>query len=230
MSIPVGTHTLHAVGAAMAAKWLGDDSLTVAFVGDGATSEGDVHEAFNLAAVQQAPCVFFVQNNQWAISTPVTEQFHARSIAARAEGYGMPGVRVDGNDLVACLLVVEHAVARARAGDGPTLVEALTYRLGPHTTSDDPRRYRSDDDVARWEARDPLLRCRRFLEKVGHWDDEREEATAARTAELRARLRAGIVDADDPSPLELFDFVFETPTAELRAERDLLAEELHRGG
>ena len=143
IAIPIGTHGLHAVGAAMAAQRLGEDSVTVAFLGDGATSEGDAHEALNLAAVYQAPCVFFVQNNQWAISVPVSHQMAAPSIAHRAIGYGMPGIRVDGNDVLACFAVMAEAAERAREGGGPTLIEAITYRMGPHTTSDDPTRYRS---------------------------------------------------------------------------------------
>ena len=143
ISIPIGTQPLHAVGAAMAAQRLGEDSVTVAFLGDGATSEGDVHEALNLAAVFRAPCIFYVQNNQWAISVPVSRQLAAPSIAHRAIGYGMPGIRVDGNDVLACYAVMAEAADRARAGGGPTLIEAVTYRMGPHTTSDDPTRYRS---------------------------------------------------------------------------------------
>ncbi len=142
ISIPIGTQTLHAVGAAMAAQRLGEDSVTVAFLGDGATSVGDVHEALNFAAVFTAPCVFYVQNNQWAISVPIYKQTAAPSIAHKAIGYGMPGIRVDGNDVLACYAVMAEAAARARAGGGPTLIEAVTYRLGPHTTSDDPTRYR----------------------------------------------------------------------------------------
>src|SRR4051794_37190902 len=155
IAIPIGTHGLHAVGAAMAAQRLGEDSVTVAFLGDGATSEGDVHEALNLAAVYRAPCVFFVQNNHWAISVPVHRQM-AAPIAQRADGYGMPGVRVDGNDVLACFSVMSEAAGRSRAGEGPTLIEAITYRMGPHTTSDDPTRYRAADEVDLWRARDPL--------------------------------------------------------------------------
>ena len=155
MSIPIGTQTLHAVGAAMAAQRLGEDSVTVAFLGDGATSEGDVHEALNFAAVFNAPCVFYVQNNQWAISVPISKQTAAPSIAHKAIGYGMPGVRVDGNDVLACYAVMAEAAARARAGGGPTLIEAVTYRLGPHTTSDDPSRYRTQEEVDRWAGAGP---------------------------------------------------------------------------
>src|SRR5690349_21781609 len=138
IAIPIGTHGLHAVGAAMAAQRLGEDSVTVAFLGDGATSEGDVHEALNLASVFRAPCIFFVQNNHWAISVPVSRQQAGPSIAHRAIGYGIPGVRVDGNDVLACYAVMAEAAERAREGGGPTLIEAVTYRLGPHTTADDP--------------------------------------------------------------------------------------------
>ena len=167
ISIPIGTQQLHAVGAAMAAQRLGEDSVTVAFLGDGATSEGDVHEALNMAAVFDAPCVFFVQNNQWAISVPVRQQVAGGSIAARAAGYGMPGIQVDGNDVLACYAVTDNAVARMRAGGGPVLIEALTYRMGPHTTSDDPTRYRDPAELARWADRDPIERYRRYLERIG---------------------------------------------------------------
>jgi len=227
--ISIGGQALHAVGAAMATRWLGDGGVTVAFIGDGATSEGDVHEALNLAAVTRAPCIFYVQNNHWAISTPVAEQLRAPSIAHKGIGYGMPAVRVDGNDVVACLLVVEQAAARARAGEGPTLVEAVTYRLGPHTTSDDPSRYRDDAEVHSWEARDPLARCRRFLEHAGRFDEAIERRARERAGSLRARLRAGVFDAPDPAPLELFDCVFSEPTDELLRQRAALASELEAG-
>ena len=164
ISIPIGTQGLHAVGAAMAAQRLGEDSVTLAFVGDGATSEGDVHEALNFAAVFKAPCVFVVQNNHWAISVPVSRQLAGPSIAHRAIGYGMPGIRVDGNDVLACYAVTDEAARRARDGGGPTLIEAVTYRMGPHTTSDDPTRYRSDEELEYWAARDPIQRYRTYLQ------------------------------------------------------------------
>ena len=164
IAIPIGTHGLHAVGAAMAAQRLGEDSVTLAFLGDGATSEGDAHEALNFAAVFKAPCVFFVQNNQWAISTPISRQMAAPSIAHRAIGYGMPGIRVDGNDVLACYAVTAEAAARAREGGGPTLIEAITYRMGPHTTSDDPTRYRPADEVDHWLTLDPIARYRTYLQ------------------------------------------------------------------
>jgi 2-oxoisovalerate dehydrogenase E1 component alpha subunit len=229
MSIPVGTHALHAVGAALASMLLGDDGVAVAFVGDGATSVGDVHEALNMAAVQQAPCLFYVQNNQWAISVPLEDQMRAPSIAHRAIGYGMPGVRVDGNDVVACLSVVAEAAQRARAGGGPTLIEAVTYRLGPHTTSDDPARYRSDDEVAAWEALDPIPRFRAYLERQGIWRPSIAEAATVRAQSLRRALRDGVFDARDPDPTELFEHTFTSPTPGLVAQRAELSAELERG-
>lgn len=226
ISIPIGTQTLHAVGAAMAAQRLGEDSVTVAFLGDGATSEGDVHEAMNLAAVAGAPCVFYVQNNQWAISVPVDQQVAGPSIAHRAAGYGMPGVRVDGNDVLACFAVTAEAAARARAGGGPTLIEAVTYRMGPHTTSDDPTRYRDADEVQQWAARDPVARYRTYLEHVGVWSPRLEDRVAARSARLRADLRAAVVDAPDFDVVDVFDTVYHDITPELAAQRAQLLAEL----
>jgi 2-oxoisovalerate dehydrogenase E1 component alpha subunit len=229
MSIPIGTQALHAVGAAIASKMLGDGGVTVAFVGDGATSEGDVHEALNLAAVQQAPCLFYVQNNQWAISVPLEDQLRAPSIAHRAIGYGMPGIRVDGNDVLACLSVVAEAARRARDGGGPTLIEAVTYRLGPHTTSDDPTRYRSEEEVTAWEALDPIPRFRAYLERRRVWSPAVDDAASARAATLRQALRDGVFDAPDLEPDDLFEHTFASPTPALAAQRGELAAELERG-
>ncbi|MBO0865887.1 MAG: pyruvate dehydrogenase (acetyl-transferring) E1 component subunit alpha [Mycobacterium sp.] len=225
-SIPVGTHALHAVGAAMAAQRLGEQSMTVAFLGDGATSEGDVHEALNFAAVFTAPCVFYVQNNQWAISVPVGKQTAGPSIAHKAIGYGMPGIRVDGNDVLACYAVMSEAAARARAGDGPTLIEAVTYRLGPHTTSDDPSRYRSQQELDRWLALDPIPRYRTYLESQGVWSDRLEERVAARSKRLRAELRDAVVGAPDIDIDEVFTTVYAEITPALDAQRRQLRAEL----
>lgn len=228
IAIPIATHALHAVGAAMAAQRLDEDSVTVAFLGDGATSEGDSHEAMNLAAVERAPCVFYVQNNQWAISTPVRRQVSAPSIADRSQGYGMPGILVDGNDVLACYAVMAHAAQRARAGEGPTLIEALTYRMGAHTTSDDPTRYQPAAELAEWTARDPIDRYRRHLERIGVWSRRLEERVTARSARLRADLRAAVVDSPDPDVLELFDTVYAEPTPALETQRRQLLAELTR--
>jgi pyruvate dehydrogenase E1 component alpha subunit len=226
ISVQIGAHGLHAVGAAMAAERLGEDSVTVAFVGDGATSEGDVHEALNFASVLKAPCVFFVQNNQWAISVPVSRQLAGPSIAHRAVGYGMPGIRVDGNDVLACYGVMAEAAARARCGGGPTLIEAVTYRMAPHTTSDDPSRYRRDDELEAWRARDPIARYRTYLDGAGVWTERLEERVAAKSARLRTELRQSVIDDPDVDVAEVFDAVYHDITPELARQRDQLAAEL----
>ncbi|CKI20251.1 pyruvate dehydrogenase (acetyl-transferring) E1 component subunit alpha [Mycolicibacterium smegmatis] len=226
IAIPIGTHGLHAVGAAMAAQRLGEDSVTVAFLGDGATSEGDAHEAFNLATVFRAPCVFVIQNNQWAISVPVSRQQAGPTIAHRAIGYGMPGIRVDGNDVLACYAVMSEAAERARRGEGPTLIEAVTYRMGPHTTSDDPTRYRPAEEVEAWAARDPIARYRTYLQNIGVWTERLEERVAARSSRLCAELRDAIVGAPDVDPAEMFDTVYADITPELARQRDQLLSEL----
>ncbi|MCV7281180.1 pyruvate dehydrogenase (acetyl-transferring) E1 component subunit alpha [Mycolicibacterium flavescens] len=226
IAIPIGTQGLHAVGAAMAAQRLGEDSVTLVFLGDGATSEGDVHEALNFAAVYRAPCVFFVQNNQWAISVPVTKQHAGPSIAHRAAGYGMPGVRVDGNDVLACFAVTAEAAQRARDGGGPTLIEAVTYRMGPHTTSDDPTRYRDEQEVRMWAARDPIARYRTYLTSEGVWTERLEERVRAKSRRLCAELRDVVVGADDFDVTEMFDTVYHDITPDLVAQREQLAAEL----
>lgn len=231
ISIPIGTQQLHAVGAAMAAQRMdkdGEETVTVAFLGDGATSAGDVHEALNLASLFATPCVFYVQNNQWAISVPVGRQVAGPSIAQRAEAYGMPGVRVDGNDVLACYAVMAAAAERARRGDGPTLIEAVTHRMGPHTTSDDPTRYRDADELEQWAARDPISRYRTYLQGIGGWTERLEQRVAAHATRLRTELRDAIVGASDPDVLEMFDTVYADITPELLAQRERLRTELAR--
>src|SRR6266700_2209949 len=163
VQIVIGTQMLHAVGLAMAAKIVGDPTVAVGVCGDGATSEGDYNEALNFAGVFQAPVVLVVQNNGWAISVPRNKQSAAPTLASRGAGFGLPSVLVDGNDILAVYAVMQQAVERARSGQGPTLVETLTYRLGAHTTADDPTRYRQADEVEFWRAKDPLVRFQRFL-------------------------------------------------------------------
>jgi pyruvate dehydrogenase E1 component alpha subunit len=226
MTIPIGTHALHAVGAAMAAQRLKENSVTVAFVGDGATSVGDVHEALNFAAVFKAPCIFYVQNNQWAISVPVHKQLAAPSIAHKAIGYGMPGIRVDGNDVLACFAVMAEAAERARSGGGPTLIEAITYRMGPHTTSDDPTRYRSQKEVDRWAALDPIARYRTHLTAIGLWTERLEDRIMARSKRLRKDLRDAVFGAEDFDVVEVFDTVYNEITPDLVAQRQQLLTEL----
>jgi pyruvate dehydrogenase E1 component alpha subunit len=162
-SIPIATHLLHAVGLAYALREQGEAQVSMAYFGDGATSEGDFHEALNFAGVWNVPVIFFLQNNGWAISTPVSHQTKSESLAAKAQAYGIAGVRVDGDDALAVYDVVRQARGRALEGLGPTLIEALTYRAGPHTTADDPTRYRSQEEVSSHAARDPLKRLSLYL-------------------------------------------------------------------
>src|SRR6201995_1910399 len=228
ISVPIGTQTLHAVGAAMAAQRLGEDSMTVAFLGDGATSEGDVHEALNFAAVFKAPCVFYVQNNQWAISVPLRSQTVAPSIAHKAIGYGMPGVRVDGNDVLACYAVmVEHA-ARARAGGDPPLIEAITYRLCPPPKSDDPTRYRSQEELDRWQILDPIPRYRTYLENQGLWSERLGSRVDARCKRLGSHPRGAVFAAPDIDIDEVFTSVYAEMTPGLEAQRQQLRTEIRR--
>jgi 2-oxoisovalerate dehydrogenase E1 component subunit alpha len=226
IAIPIGTHGLHAVGAAMAAQRLGEDSVTVAFMGDGATSEGDAHEAMNFATVFKVPCIFYVQNNQWAISVPVSHQMAGPSIAHRAIGYGMPGIRVDGNDVLACYAVMADAAQRARDGDGPTLIEAVTYRMGPHTTSDDPTRYRSQAELDHWAELDPIARYRTYLHNVGVWSERLEHRVEMKCKRLRAELREAVVGAGDCDVDDVFDMVYDDITPSLAAQREQLRAEL----
>jgi 2-oxoisovalerate dehydrogenase E1 component alpha subunit len=207
VSVPVGSQTLHAVGYAMGAKKDGVALATLVYFGDGATSEGDFHEACNFAAVFEAPVVFFCQNNQWAISVPVSAQTVA-PIWKKAEAYGFPGVQVDGNDVLAVYQVTKEAAARAREEATPTLIEAVTYRLGPHSTADDASKYRQTEDVERWQALDPLDRYRRWLDSAGAAEGSFFEDVDAEAKEFAARMRAGVI-ASDPRPVEeLFEWVF----------------------
>ncbi|MFI5085474.1 MAG: pyruvate dehydrogenase (acetyl-transferring) E1 component subunit alpha, partial [Actinomycetales bacterium] len=228
-STPLATQLLHAVGVAHAAKLKGEDTVVVALCGDGATSEGDFHEALNFAAVFHVPVVFLVQNNQYAISVPLSRQSVAPSLAHKAIGYGMPGERVDGNDLAALLAVLGHAVERARNGGGPSLVEAHTYRMQAHTNADDATRYRSGEEVQSWVEKDPLVRLRSYLRATGTLDDGAEAAFAADADEAAARLRDGLNTEAEPDPEDLFKYVYAEPTPQLAEQAAMLREELSRG-
>lgn len=176
IAVPIATQFNHAVGIAMASKIKGEDEVTIAYIGDGGTSEGDFHEALNFAGVFNSPVVFIVQNNQYAISVSRAIQTKSRTIAQKAVAYGMPGVQVDGNDLLAMYAATKEAVDRARRGEGPTLIEALTYRLGAHTTSDDPTRYREASEVEEWKEKDPVKRLKKYLIDSGLWSEEKDAA------------------------------------------------------
>lgn len=213
--IPVGTQLPHAVGLAYAAQYRGDDAVVMVYCGDGATSEGDFHEAMNFAGVWHLPLVFLVQNNQWAISIPLKKQTHSRTIAQKALAYGFPGLQVDGNDLLAVYAASHEAVERARRGDGPTLIECVTYRLGMHTTSDDPTKYRSAEEVAAWERKDPLTRLGAYLQKRNLLDAGIEEQIDAEIAQAVRSFEA-VGPAD---PLGMFDHAYATRPAPLEAQR-----------
>ncbi len=225
-TIVIGAQTLHGVGYAMGQQrdgvvGTGDparDAATVAYFGDGASSQGDVNEAFIFAAVTQAPVVFFCQNNQFAISEGNDRQTRI-PLFQRARGFGFPGVRVDGNDVLACHAVTQAALQRARDGGGPTLVEAFTYRMGAHTTTDDPTRYRLDADLERWKLKDPIARLRVHLGRHGKADEDFFTEVDAEAKELGASLREGCRALPDPSPLSIFDHVYAEQTDELRTQQ-----------
>src|SRR6266550_2662815 len=223
---PLATNTLHAVGVAHAARLKGEDTVALVMLGDGATSEGDTHAALNFAAVWQAPVVFFVQNNGYAISVPLSKQSAAPSLAHKGIGYGVPAMLVDGNDAAAVYAAVRRAVAYAAAGGGPTLIEALTYRIEAHTNADDATRYRGQDEVDGWLARDPLARIRQHLLARGLLD---EPAIAALDAEAEAEaavLRRRMNGDRRHDPADLFRHVYAEPTPDLRGQQQELSAEL----
>ncbi|MCI0156889.1 thiamine pyrophosphate-dependent dehydrogenase E1 component subunit alpha [Leifsonia shinshuensis] len=216
-TLVIGSHALHATGYALGAKLDGkvgtgdpdSDEAVIAYFGDGATSQGDVSEAFVFAASYQTPQVFFLQNNHWAISVPVTTQSRT-PLYLRSSGFGIPGVQLDGNDVLAAYAVTAKHLDDARNGEGPSLIEALTYRMGAHTSSDDPTKYRSDDEVAYWAERDPILRFRIFLEQQGvgqaFFDAAQEEA-----ADLAADVRRRTLELAAPEPASMFEHVYSEP-------------------
>jgi pyruvate dehydrogenase E1 component alpha subunit len=207
-SITVGGHMVHAVGLAWASRLLAEDRIAITYFGDGATSEGDFHEAMNFAGVQNLGVIFLCQNNGWAISLPTERQTASSSIAEKAIAYGMPGVQVDGNDLFAMYQASRDAAVRARAGDGPSLIEAVTYRMGPHTTADDPGRYRNPAEVEEWQRRDPLERVRLYLGERGRWSEEWErEVVEAASSQIERAIELA-ESLGTPSPEEMFSSMF----------------------
>jgi pyruvate dehydrogenase E1 component alpha subunit len=231
ITIPVGTQLPHAVGLAYAAQYKDDDAVVLAYFGDGATSEGDFHEAMNFAAVFQTPVVFVCQNNQWAISVPRARQTHAATLAQKALAYDMPGIQVDGNDILAVHVAATEAVERARSGGGPTLIECVTYRLEVHTTADDPTRYREEDEVRAWERKDPLTRLVPYLERRGI-------AAAGLETEVETEIAAAVERFEampPPDPVTIFDHVYAERPPHLDDQRTELIARLadqrpHRAG
>jgi pyruvate dehydrogenase E1 component alpha subunit len=229
-SIVIGAHLPPAVGVGMGIRYRGRDEVVLTNFGDGASSEGDFHESVNFAGVYRAPVIFLCENNHWAISTPFAKQTSSPSIAHRAVGYGIPGIQVDGNDILAVLTAHREAIDRARAGEGPTLIEAITYRMDVHTTADDPTVYRKQDDVARWEAKDPILRLEKYLRARGTLTDADIETVRA---EEEARVHQGRETFDrlkKKNYREVFDFVFAELPPELAAQRDEYLAKLKRQG
>jgi pyruvate dehydrogenase E1 component alpha subunit len=221
-SITVGGHMIHAVGTGWADKIMGTDAVSLTMFGDGATSEGDFHEAMNFAGVFRTPTVFFCQNNGWAISLPFEQQTAAEALVDRAAGYGMPGTRVDGNDLFAVISATTEAVENARSGAGPTFIEAMTYRVGPHTTADDPGRYRTEDLTTEWQLKDPIIRVRNYLVANEAWDQEWEDTVAAEASE---QVEQAVADAEALEPFsgdDVFDAMFAQPTKTLVDQRTML--------
>lgn len=217
-TIVIGSQTLHATGYAMGVQKDGADSAVIAYFGDGASSQGDVAESFTFSAVYNAPVVFFCQNNQWAISEPTEKQTRV-PLYQRARGYGFPGVRVDGNDVLACLAVTKAALERARTGQGPMLVEAFTYRMGAHTTSDDPTKYREDEERAAWEAKDPILRLRTYMEAEGLVDEAYLASIDEESEALGKRVRDAVRAMPDPDDMAIFENVYADGHALVDEER-----------
>ncbi|MET0296239.1 MAG: pyruvate dehydrogenase (acetyl-transferring) E1 component subunit alpha [Microbacterium sp.] len=216
--IIIGAQALHAVGYAMGIQRDGTDQVSAAYFGDGATSQGDVNEAMVFASSFRSPVVFVCTNNQWAISEPVTVQAKF-PIAGRAPGFGIPSMRVDGNDVLACLAAMRWAIDNARNGRGPAFIEAVTYRIGPHTTSDDPTRYRDKDEVERWRHRDPIARVEALLRAEGGFDDEFAAQVSADADELGAQVRAATLSAVTRPAIEVLDDVYAEPHTGLDEQR-----------
>jgi pyruvate dehydrogenase E1 component alpha subunit len=220
IAIPIGTQMLHATGLAWASKYRGDGGIACTFFGDGATSEGDFHEAMNFSANLDLPVVFMCQNNSWAISVPTKMQCSAPTLAHRGLAYGMHCVQCDGNDLFAVVKVVQDAARLAREENRPTFIEAVTYRLGDHTTADDARRYRDDAEVELWKGRDPMIRLKAHMIDKGIWDDARDNAINEQVEHEVAQITARAEGIEPPSRDDFFNYMYADLPANLRTQRD----------
>ena len=228
VSVPVGSQMTHAVGIGYGMKYRGEKSVAATFFGDGATSQGDFHEAMNFASVYRAPVIFICQNNHWAISLPRGRQTNSATLAQKAVAYDMPGVQVDGNDVLAVYSAVKEAAERARAGEGPTLVEMVTYRLSMHTTADDPKKYRPEQEVAEWERKDPITRFETYLTN-GRILDEEKILSIARDIKSEigeAEKRWQEIVAKEIDPLDMFEHAYADIPPSLRDQKEMLAREL----
>lgn len=228
VSIPVASQVLHAVGIAWSMKYRKKDDVAMTFFGDGGTSEGDFHEGLNFAGVYQAPVIFVCQNNQWAISLPRSKQTRAETLAQKAVAYGMPGLQVDGNDILAVYAAAKEAVERARSGGGPTLIECVTYRMMMHTTADDPKRYRTEKEVEAWKSRDPLTRFQKYLTDKGLLKVEKVEALET---EIKNEIQAAVDGAEEYAkkigdPSDMFGHAYAELPPHLHEQREELALEL----
>ena len=227
-SVPVGSQILHAVGLAWAVKYRKTDRAVMTYFGDGATSQGDFHEGLNFAGVFQVPAIFVCQNNHWAISVPVNKQTRSQTIAQKALAYGIPGIQIDGNDILAAYAAGKEALDRARSGKGPTLIECVTYRLTVHTTADDPRRYRSDDEVEQWRKKDPIIRFQKYLVKKNLLSDDKIEAIQT---EVLDEIQSAVDNAEEQmrhmgDPMHMFEHAYAELPAYLRGQKEGFAEEL----
>ncbi len=229
VSIPIASQIPHAVGIAWASKLKKENSATIVYFGDGATSEGDFHEGMNFAGVLNLPVVFFCQNNQWAISTPRRKQTASQTIAQKAIAYGFRGVQVDGNDVLAVYKAAKEALERARKGEGPTLIEAVTYRLGDHTTSDDASKYRSKEEVEEWEKKDPIERLKKHFQKIGTWSDDYEKWVEEEVEKEIADAVEKAFAIPPPQPENLFKNVFAEPPPDFQKELESLKNEVEQG-
>jgi len=230
MAVPVGSQILHATGLGYAARYRGTGEIVMTYFGDGATSEGDFHEGLNCAAVYQVPVIFICQNNQWAISIPLKQQTHSSTIAQKALAYGMPGIQVDGNDVLAVYVATREAAERARNGGGPTLIECVTYRVMMHTTADDPSRYRADEEVDLWRKKDPLTRFARYLQAKGLLNESRQEEIET---EVLAKIQTAVETAEEQmkklgDPLQMFDHLYAELPPSLRRQKEELRQHLEK--
>lgn len=228
VSIPVGSQPLHAVGLAYAERFKGTDNIALVYFGDGATSEGEFHEAMNLAGVLNAPVVFVCQNNQYAISVPRSKQTKSETIAQKAFAYGFEGVQVDGNDVFAVYKATKDAISKARANKGPTLLELVTYRLSNHTTADDYKKYRSEEEVEAWRKKDPIDRLRKYMLNNNLWSEHDEQAAIAHAKELVDEAVKQYEALDPMPPEELFDYLFESLPPLIEEQKRQFLEDLRR--